>query len=225
MIFSFNRIDEYGKVLFQNPLLFDHLESFSEENKRKFYLKFITGKLNQIILKAVKKNLIDPNTDYSEFYHVYQSEDMLLSLPIVHNAKKITYLAEPLYYYRDVPTSISNTFDPYKFYRSMNTVYIELGKYLDEWNLGEDGLLLYRSRYVLIIDMARVKCAMNYKSIDKEVLKNFLIEIVKDESFIKNYDYIKFEKIRLIPLLFFLRRSMYKLASFTIYLYRVFGIE
>lgn len=108
-----------------------------EGNKKELYKKIIrNSSLNSICLKATKREIFDTEKDYSDFFHVRHGEDLLQSLQIITDAKKIVCIDEPLYYYRQRENSAVHTFDKNR-HESIKAVHRELEKYIDLWGAPE----------------------------------------------------------------------------------------
>lgn len=60
----------------------------------------LSYEINSLCLKAVKTNLIDKDKDYKSFYSCNYGEDLLQTVPMILNARKIYYLNNKLYNYR-----------------------------------------------------------------------------------------------------------------------------
>ena len=60
--------------------------------------------------KAVKREVIDFDTDYNIWEPVRVGTDIFQSLPLFDNAKSIVYLNKVLYYYIKTPNSITTKF-------------------------------------------------------------------------------------------------------------------
>lgn len=122
---------QYRNVPFANEQCFS-----GEEKKELLKTVITTSKLNSLVLKAIKKELIQSleTVDYSR--RIKHGEDLLQSLPLITKAKKICYLDENLYYYRSRPDSIVHTYDPAR-HHSIRYVHREMEKYIDLWGMQE----------------------------------------------------------------------------------------
>ena len=98
-----------GEEKIRKPV-FDNGKIFSKENKRELLEHFLfTSELNNLVIKAVKRELIQADdTPYSKMGNSSYGEDKLQSFYIFDKAENVYYSAEPLYYYRNNPTSITN---------------------------------------------------------------------------------------------------------------------
>lgn len=123
--------------------LFDHPDGhvFAGEAKQALYRKLLLGKfLNPIVIKAVSRELVDLDTDYSQWQASLvrsQGEDLFQSLPILDAAQRVAYLKAPLYFYRWNPGSISKNVRP-DYYYAYRTVYLRTDEYLEKWGFTQD---------------------------------------------------------------------------------------
>lgn len=63
-------------------------------------LLLLTYKINAMWLKVCKREILDIERDYTDFYKCNYGEDLLQSIPIINNAQSIYYLNKALYNYR-----------------------------------------------------------------------------------------------------------------------------
>ena len=192
----YNCIDftDKGKQRERNPV-FAGKQIFCEENKYKIYEKIIEGNsLNNLFLKVVKKDLLDKDTDYSRVAFVSNGEDLLQTLPIVTNAKKIVYIDTPLYFYRQNVSSMTRTFNP-KWFESVSFVFKQLANYTKKWNMYDEEKL--KRRYIQIIIQAIKQMGYPSCNIRSIILKNYLEVLAHDEYFIEAYDHVKLRNINL----------------------------
>lgn len=129
---------ESGKIAAWEPV-FDDGTLFELNNKKTILEKFLlTDKLNNLVLKAVKRELLQSDdTDYKAMGNSSYGEDKLQSFYLLSNAKSIYYSSEPLYYYRNNPLSITKVYrspeDTAK--RISHQVEIMSKKYSKIWEL------------------------------------------------------------------------------------------
>lgn len=125
--------------------LFNHSNGhiFQGERKKELYRKLLMGGfLNPIVIKAVSRELVDLNVDYSQWKDSLvssQAEDLLQTLPILDAAQRVAYLDEPLYFYRWNPASISKNVRP-DYYYAYRTVYLRTDEYLEKWGFSADDI-------------------------------------------------------------------------------------
>ncbi len=109
---------------------------FDEYTKSELYRKIILGKIpNSVCLKAVRATCADVPERFLQ-YTAKHGEDLLHSVHLLTNCKKLVYLNEGLYYYRDRPGSSVCVFD-FQRKESIKVVHMELDQYIDQWGLSE----------------------------------------------------------------------------------------
>lgn len=97
----FNYKNVFPECVTYNEPVFGNESIFEDANKKKIYQKVLeTDLLNHLCLKIVSKNIVDTQTDYSEFYDVSLGEDLLQSAELFVNAAKILYTDKVFYNYR-----------------------------------------------------------------------------------------------------------------------------
>jgi glycosyltransferase involved in cell wall biosynthesis len=132
VIYNFKRVTQTKSIV--NPPVFENGTIFEQENKVQLFEEVITGnRLNQIWAKAVSRNIIDYR-EYSKYSKHKHAEDLLLSLPLLYNAKRILYLNKPMYNYRMTPNGITHTFHIHKV-KDITYVWGKLLNYLDRMNM------------------------------------------------------------------------------------------
>lgn len=110
LLFKYKRVSNDGDIIYIQKSIFNNLSVFTDSNKIDILREIISGNdLNNLATKVVKRtNLLDINFD--ECKHIKTGEDLILSLPIIYKSKKILYIDSPMYNYRMVDKSITNTF-------------------------------------------------------------------------------------------------------------------
>lgn len=102
-----------------------------EISKADYYtVNLDSSALNSLVIRAVKLSLFD-NVDISGFRHFINSEDLLLSLQLVRQAKKISCLSQVLYFYRENENGITATFNKNalnEFVESRSVLWAEIQK-------------------------------------------------------------------------------------------------
>lgn len=114
----------------------DNNAIFEGTDKKLIYEKVILGQIpNSVCLKAVRANCTEiPEHIY--LHNTKHGEDLLLSALFITNCKKIVYLNEELYHYRDRPGSAIHSFNIERK-ESIKFVHTELEKCIDTWSLPE----------------------------------------------------------------------------------------
>lgn len=131
VLYRFNRVTNSGKIYMKDWKLFSDNSLFTNENKMYVWDKFISSnRLNHVWSKAFKRNLFNVN----EFIHYdnFYGEDVLLSMHLIHNSKRIGYRDLTLYNYRNSHIGYGRNFklktmDDTEFVRE--EVYIFLNKH------------------------------------------------------------------------------------------------
>ena len=149
--------------------------------KDKLYDIFLlTYKINSLCMKAVKRELIDADRDYSELYDCGYGEDFLQSAPIIKNAKKIYYLNKKLYNYR-VHASMMHKYNSryYWSYRKVNReVYAQLK---------DVGIVDFEEKIAVDLLVAAYGATTQFKYAEK-FDKTDLEKINDDAIFVESYD-------------------------------------
>ncbi len=110
--------------------------AFDEESRAELYKSVILGRIpNSLCLKAVKAECADVPEHFLSFDAKY-GEDLLMSVHLITNCRKIAYLNEGLYFYRDRQGSAVSLFNPNRK-ESVKTVHREFEKYIDLWGFKE----------------------------------------------------------------------------------------
>lgn len=134
IIFNASVEMDYSKAFHHYP--FASGEMFAGEGKKELYeLLLQTSELNNLCLKAVKRDVVDFTFDYEKFCFVKHGEDLLRSVTLLDRASKVLFLDENLYYYRQHEGSICHTFNKER-HKSIKAVHRELERYIDLWGMG-----------------------------------------------------------------------------------------
>lgn len=166
---------------------FKNGELFEGVGKQRLYELLVqTKELNNLWLKAVKREAIDFSVDYMRLAHVKHGEDLLLSAAFLTRAQRILLVDELLYYYRQREGSIVHVFDK-KHHISIKTVYREMEKYIDLWGMGD-----YHSKHYARVVRGWVGALVNLvtrrRSIPREEYHGLLDELALDEYFRNAYE-------------------------------------
>ena len=116
---------------------FTHDQCLEGESKKQLYkLLCDVSYLNGLCFKAIKKEIAELLLDHEQWRHVTNGEDLLCSLPLVTAAKRIVYIDQALYYYRQRPGSAVHSYNIQRK-ESVKVVHMELAKYIDIWGMPE----------------------------------------------------------------------------------------
>lgn len=188
LIFRSRRVDEVGKTLRLDLDVFQDKTVFTLENKEILFKEFIKGsRVNSIWGKVVKRDLIDIDADYSQFADK-KGEDLLQSMPIIYNARKILYLNQPLYCYRNSTSGRGRNFKP-EYFSDFDTVRNIVFLYLKKMNFdNEENMKLFFSYYILTLIRYTKLLIDNSKS--KELLVKTINEFKQKDLYLKSSNYL-----------------------------------
>lgn len=163
---------------------FDDGQVFEGQDKQALYrLLMNSSSLNNLFIKAASREIIDLGKDYSVYQHVINGEDLLLSLPLLDNAKRIVFIKENLYYYRPNPSGITHNYS-FSHYQSVRDVAIAQMQYAKKWDNGNGELITMAN------DSARTICTSAVfrllKSKNSWVDKERIIKVMANDSFFRS---------------------------------------
>lgn len=138
--------DEYGTdlVLYASSKKSDYSDFAGNEpfekdtyipRERKIELiRMICGtyKLNSMCSKSIKREMMDLEHSYEEYYGLSYAEDLLQSLPIIDRIESAYYIHEPLYYYRVNYSSLTKKFNPSQA-DARRVVWLVQKDYAERW--------------------------------------------------------------------------------------------
>ena len=152
VIFKYKKVSEKGIYIADADSYFKDKIVFTEENKEQLFKEIIsTYNLNNLVCKAIKRNIIDVDMNYSMFREIRNGEDLLQSLPLLFNAKKIMYIDKAIYNYRIRPASITQNCNNH-FIEDVTIVRSAVLDYLVKCKADKmENLKLFYSYYVKII--------------------------------------------------------------------------
>ena len=96
--------------------------------------------------KALKREIVDIEIDYSDSGIRNMCEDAIQVLPLFTNAKRILYLHKPLYYYRKGQNSITAS-RTYESWMESKICFLFTEKYLRKWNVTNELQQRFYTRY------------------------------------------------------------------------------
>lgn len=110
VLFALSRREDFSmsgvEPPFNESMLFDH-SSIGDLR----YRVCSSETLNSLVLKAIKRDFVDSNVDYSCYSGLNYGEDLLQFLAILDNVTSAYYLHDALYYYRVNYGSLSKSFN------------------------------------------------------------------------------------------------------------------
>ena len=137
VMYNFEYFNEQGAHT-PSRLKLEDGKVYAGAEKRELYEKrLLAVDTNMMWMRAIKREIVDFETDYSTCGIRNMCEDALQVLPLYSNAEKIACIDRPLYYYRKGSDSITArmTVDNWK---SSQICFSFSEKYLKLWNLSEE---------------------------------------------------------------------------------------
>lgn len=144
-----------------------------------------SSQLNSVCAKVMKRTLFD-GVDGSFLGRIDNGEDLLESMRLLTAAKRVVYLDQNLYFYRQREDSATQTFDLERIL-SFKKVHHYLEEYIELWNLPElkPGYNARKVRGWLNLGLLVLE---NAQSMEKAVRRKTLQEMASDPFFLNAYD-------------------------------------
>ena len=108
---------------------------FEGESKQQIYkLRLLSVDVNMMWMRAIKRELLDFDKDYSCCGIRNMCEDAVQVLPLYTNAQKIVYINKPLYYYRKGADSITANMS-LSHWQASQALFACTQPFLSVWNV------------------------------------------------------------------------------------------
>ena len=146
-----------------------------------------TFQMNSVCTKVFRRELAEIERDYSPVRHISEGEDLMFSLPLMDRAERIVFCDHVLYYYRTNLASISNTFKPALFRSMRDTLRIQRS-YAEKWD--PTGELARKCDANGLINFYNVAVKITRSSYPMKKKREYLLEMVTDPDFLRDYSYI-----------------------------------
>ena len=186
VLYNAEKCKEFPTIEVKYP--FKNGKTFEEKTKSELYKKIIYGVVpNSVCMKAIRSCCAYFPERFNSVT-LKHGEDLLLSTCFITNCKKITYLDEGLYYYRNRLGSAVHSFDIQRK-ESLKLVHTELEKYIDEWKIPELKPV-HNARKVKGWISSLKLLVINRKYMSKNDFKLELVAASKDAYFCKAYENI-----------------------------------
>lgn len=165
----------------RHPFFEHELPEGPVEDKNEIYNRlFLSHSLNSMCLKAMRREIMDIDTDYSSFYDCTIAEDLLQTVPVIKNAGLIYYLDRSLYDYR-ITSGITHKCNPDYYFSNL-----KINRYIVRQLEDEKILDLHVKAAVhLLIAAYAGTTQMKYAEVFDTAL---LDRIRKDEGFVGSWD-------------------------------------
>lgn len=217
IVYHMDRYDgrEYSK--FRKPL-YESSKLILETEKTDYYIATLLHSIsNGMCGKVISRKIIDVDNDYLQFRHVSVGEDLLQSLPLITNSKRIYFMNDVLYHYRMNPNSVGRVFN-YDRYDSMKTVELELNKYSRQWPIENKDNLVARHTLVETVWGTLRTLSKADRNLDSEQNLDFIKKISNDQYMIHCYNTIDKRNLNCVQriVLFELFNKKYRLLVKTL---------
>ncbi len=147
VLFDLQRVYADGKTVDLTEV-YKNRAVFQGNCKKQFCEELISGnRLNSMCRKCIARALCDFTLDSSEFLGLIQGEDKLLSMMFLDQVKKIVYVKEALYGYRDNAQSTTNNLT-LRNYKNVQVVYRYQEIFIDRWHLSENASASLRRKNI-----------------------------------------------------------------------------
>ena len=149
-----------------------------------------TDRLNNVWLKAFKRNIIEGAPSYQNASFIRVCEDYLMQLPYYDSAKSVVYIPKYLYRYRlnlsGVCASSIKSFNPDSF-ESALLLFRERKKYALRWHI-KDGEYHANRRFFNDVSSSvkQLKYAINMEKREKIL---FLKKVARNDTFRAEYEH------------------------------------
>lgn len=153
-------------------------------DKQRIYKKrLLSVDVNMMWMRAVKREILDFETDYSTCGIRNMCEDALQVLPLYTNAQRIVCVDAPLYYYRKGSDSITGqtTLDSW---RSSQILFAHTEKYLEIWGVSEEVKAHFYTKHLeYLCDYVRWMFSVGEENLS-EPLPKMIAELKKEAGFV-----------------------------------------
>lgn len=150
VMYNFQYVDDIGKKS-QSRLRIENESVYVGDEKQSIYAqRLLSDDINNMWSKALKREVVDIDADYSDCGIRNMCEDAIQVLPLFTNADKILYLSKPLYYYRKGQSSITAT-NTYENWMSIKTSFLITENYLDVWTVSDEIRYKFYTRNVEVL--------------------------------------------------------------------------
>ena len=187
VMYNFDYVDDDGNHTASRLSISDRTV-YERETKREIYEKrLLSVDVNSLCMRAVRRDLLDLDADYSGCGIRNMCEDAIQILPLYTNAKKIVYTSKPLYHYRKGQNSITAK-RSFESWVSSKKCHEMTEPYLDIWNVDNQvKSKFYTHACESVVNFARWLIAEK----NDAQTKSLLTALRNDEHFQKCYDEMK----------------------------------
>ena len=198
VLYRFNRVSNSGKIYMKDWKLFSDNSLFTKENKYYVWDKFVSSnRLNHVWSKAFKRELFDKN-EFIEYTDLY-GEDVIISMHLIHNAKRIGYRDLTLYNYRNSDNGLGRNFK-LKYLDDSETVRKEVYHFLKKIGVLNSNIIhKFYTNYIQSILRNLKLLSSNFPYNDEMLIKFKSIHSSQlynhAKRYLKDYDLKQLDKI------------------------------
>lgn len=196
---SFSQKDE--KTYHYEQAIFSHNTCFQQTDRNHLLsILFTSGKLNSIVCKAFKKELIDVKK-LSQYPRIAIGEDALFTLELFTNMTRTIYLDSILYYYRQQAESLSHNLTENIYFDNVFrfNLYREIA---EKFFFGEE-LKQMKERIDFVVIKMTTAMALNDRYVvpDYQSFGKIFQKVSADSFLIDAYNRVKTSKKRLFTII------------------------
>lgn len=136
LIYNFDYVDNTGRHAPSRVDLPDNCVFESVSKKIIYEKKLLSVDINSMWMRAMHRDVVDVDTDYTGIGIRNMCEDAIQMLQIYTNARKIVYINKVLYHYRKTESSITGSMDMEKW-NAIHTTAAITSQYMEKWGVSD----------------------------------------------------------------------------------------
>lgn len=169
--------------------LFPFAQCFYGDNRALVLQKLCQDfRFNSIWSKAIARNVLDVETDYSVFKGLSFGEDLVQIVSIFDAAASFAYIPDTLYYYRPNPHSLIQRFNP-KNYKDMARSRERLLGFASKWEREYPGTEMVQSASSVSLWITALLVQQAASSLSDDELTAFLEDVRSSTLFTEAYGF------------------------------------
>lgn len=155
VMYNFQYFTDAGEIT-SSKLKIPNESVFNTDNKEQVYAyRLLSNDINSMCMKALKREIVDIDTDYHDCGIRNMCEDAVQVLPLLTNAQTIIFLDSPFYQYRKGEDNITSG-RTYESWMASKACFLMTERYLDIWNIPKSLRHRFYTNYVeLLSDFIR----------------------------------------------------------------------
>lgn len=153
---------------------------YTGKNKQLLYAaRLTTTGANSMCLRAVHRNIVDIDADYSGFGIRNMCDDALQVLPLYTNTKKTIYVDQPLYYYRKGNVSITSR-TTLANWQAIHRSFVLEQTYAEKWVIPEE---VSHKRYTRQMENICNCVRWLYRNMDEKKVPDMILTMMEESMF------------------------------------------